>query len=167
MSTLKSIALLIAMSAAALPAVGQETYPVFQGPDGRAVLDSKTFRAMTISQRLWSLQDQRRRVEVDLMDAASAIHELIATSSRTRLRAKTLGISDPSTVRASVMKANSATLRGMLDTVLKESQKVFPDIGPIYADPLNKALTARTQMETIDDQIKQLKSELAAVEGSR
>lgn len=167
MSTLKSIALLIAMSAAALPAVGQEPYPAFQGPDGRLVLDTKTFRAMTISQRLWSLQDQRRRIEVDLMDAASTIHEFIATSPRTRLRAKTLGISDPSTVRESVMKANSATLRGMLDRVLKEAQTFLPDIGPIYIDPINKALAARTQMETIDDQIKQLKSELAAIEGSR
>lgn len=167
MSLMKKLSLLVVMFAAVLPAGAQEAFPGFQGPDGRVVLDTKTYRAMTLNQRLWSLQDQRRRHEAALMDEASTIHTYVATSLRTGARAKALGISDPANVRAEVMAADSAGLRRMLDTVLKESRSVFGDIGPIYVEPLNKALVARTQMEEIDRQIKQVRSELAALEGSR
>ncbi len=160
MFMLKRFALLVAMSGVAFTASAQEFVPAAKGPDGRTMmLDSKTFRVMALNQRLWSLQDQKRKQEADLMNAALDTHSYIMRSSAEKY-AKWLGISDPQLVREKIVEANSAILRIMHDAATR-------NLPSHYVESLSKALIARDQMDAIDVQIKELKSQLAAVEGKR
>ncbi len=158
MLALKHFVLIVAMSGAALTVSAQEFVPAVKVPNGQTMLDSKTFRVMALNQRLWSLQDQKRKQEADLMNAALDVHSYVARSSSPEKHAKWIGISDSKLVREKVIEANIAILRIMHDAAARI-------LASHYVEALSRALIARTQIDAVDVQIKELKSDLAAVEG--
>ena len=148
----------------------EEYLPAFRDSEGRVLIDTEVYRIMTLNQRLWSLQDQRRRHEADLLDAAAGLQSLISGSGLGAKRARMLGISDPGSVRSIVNTADSGTLRRLLDSVhryVEDTTFKSLSLASNYAGPLKKSLIARTQMETIDAEMKRLKADLSVVEGGR
>lgn len=157
MSMLKNVALVLVLCAAALPAPAKETFPASQGLDGKALLDPTTYREMALRQRLWDLQDQRRRVEGDFLSAAIGLQSAIGGS---QVRANKLGFRDEKNVRDEMMKRDAASLSSYLGAAIDR---------PFSNEQweLKNGVIARTQMESIDVQIKALTDEIAAIKGSR
>ncbi len=76
MSMLKNFALLAVLSGAVLSAAAEEPAPSFQSLNGSEVGAAKMFLLVAHKQHLWSLEAERRELEVELkINTVTWVHE--------------------------------------------------------------------------------------------
>lgn len=160
----RRLALLAVLCAPALPAAAQVTLPGVQGRDGVMMVDINTYRATALNQRLWALQDQRRRLEADLSDSGTKIQTLVGESLRKTTRLKALGIASIDKVATEIQTMEAKRLRAAFDLASRERAAFAPELPWRYIEPLQKALKARVQIDAVDVEIGEAKSKLSALD---
>lgn len=156
----RRLVMLAVVFAAALPAAAQEFFPGFKAPDGAVVVDMKTYRAMALTQRLWVLQDSRRRLEADLAVEATAIQTLAAAALLSGRTLKAFGVERVDELGPAVQAMSATGLKAKLDA----AASISFELPARYIGPLKRAVAARGQMDAIDSQIKQVNAQIAALE---